>query len=233
MISRHNNSMFAFFRLKSRLVDMGQSILNYTRTFQLENNLSVLQARDRDITRQVAESHFIQYASISTFLCYTCIAKLLLKDTYVHTLGKRQSKEKCRGHDLDVIYFDGFRLCESNSADMKLLVMAVNSFLRNYSTSSSLLNYSMNSATNPIADLVSRAARPHELGERGGWRRTRLFRCVPRHHARRYRHLYFPKPSLSSRSLLMSSAYSNLMQVTDICCGTRIIKPVSTRQTRT
>lgn len=71
----HNDSLSVLFRCDSKLGYLGPSVLNYIKKLERENRISFLHAQTRHFERDIAASHFIQHASLSTCIRYTLIEK--------------------------------------------------------------------------------------------------------------------------------------------------------------
>lgn len=62
--------------------------------------------------------HFIQDQHHTTSICYTLIAKLLLKNANIYNFVKKRIKQRSEGHDLSAIHLNDSTLFASIYEDV-------------------------------------------------------------------------------------------------------------------
>lgn len=84
----------------------------------------------------MADLYSIDKASLTTCICYICIAKLLHKYADIHNFFKHQIKPNSCPPDLDVIRSDESTLFQTSPNNSRFLVMAVPGYLTSLTMSS-------------------------------------------------------------------------------------------------
>lgn len=86
MISRAGNKIAAIVHCSSRKIDLMCSVLNYTKTFELEYGVPFIQACVSDSGRDMSASEFLCDTNDSTFLRYAPVAKMFIKNPKIYEL---------------------------------------------------------------------------------------------------------------------------------------------------
>lgn len=84
---------FCRFQRHLRFVDLGQFVLNYSKTCRLDFGVTVLQAQTKDTTQNMVASNIMQNASLLVFDWYNCPAVLSIEHDDVTTSSSGKGVE--------------------------------------------------------------------------------------------------------------------------------------------
>lgn len=112
-------------------VDIVRSVVSYARTFEDEHNIAFFNARTSDIAQEMITSEFLSSESLSMYLQYARVGKLMMRLKELPAIVEKLSAEKEPRFRFAVTLLDDFRVNGQTSEVVLLLIHAAHQNMNN------------------------------------------------------------------------------------------------------